>query len=707
MRIRNINTSDRFLILYSKVNGILLLYALLFFCFFLVVPSFAFAKPVGVDVVEKVARVWLSDNGVFVKAKEELGGDSFRISSVSPIYQGRRGRVLAYHVDLSPMGYLVVSGDDLLHPVICYSPDGELDLSDKKNNSFRTMFRKDMARSDDFVIFNEGKNQLNKNQNKWGKLLDRFAELEIKLSDTSLAEEVIDFVTDQVVGPFLATVWNQNHHYNNFCPDDPLASAYYDGKMPAGCIAVAAAQFMKFHQWPPRGTGQHSYQWNTEILSASFDDSFVWTNMVDFYDPWGVEPVDLVHAVAELIYELGVSVDMDYDHDGSASSPVKLNSSLGEYFFYKPGVFTRRLTDPHSFDEKIRAEMIAGHPVITSIPGHAIVADGLDSSSGDDYYHINYGWGGINNNWYLLTGIAGTSTVTDALFDLQPIFYPLLREMVDEIDSDANFILQWDFPWTRVDEVGYFKLWEGIFHNQDFWDEGDDFTAWRQSGGWQLVSPGYGETGSAFYVPPDLLGNFSLTLASPIRVVGSVSSLSFYYKAYLGDAHFIVETSIDNGLTWDEHVNITDERPKVQSPWTPVQIDLSAYGGENLLLRFRSNFEFGAYFLPPLGGLWLDNIGITGVEQLSWHLVADSLLPQASEFELTGRVNGSYYFAVQPCNAAGCFERSPVQEVNVFLSIAGDFNTDLDVDGADLVIWLYDAENIDLKTLSGAFGQFY
>jgi hypothetical protein len=51
-------------------------------------------------------------------------------------------------------------------------------------------------------------------------------------------------------------------------------------------------------------------------------------------------------------------------------------------------------------------------PVMASISGHDVVADGYGYSDGDLYFHINYGWGGTNSSsavtkntgWYFARG---------------------------------------------------------------------------------------------------------------------------------------------------------------------------------------------------------------------------------------------------------------------------------------------------------------
>ena len=50
---------------------------------------------------------------------------------------------------------------------------------------------------------------------------------------------------------------------------------------------------------------------------------------------------------------------------------------------------------------KIKATLDSGLPIPTSIPMHAVVADGYSvDSNGNHYLHLNYGYSGSNNTFY-------------------------------------------------------------------------------------------------------------------------------------------------------------------------------------------------------------------------------------------------------------------------------------------------------------------
>ena len=112
------------------------------------------------------------------------------------------------------------------------------------------------------------------------------------------------------IAPLLTTLWNQNEPYNLLCPE-------YEGeKCPAGCVATAVAQVMRYHRWPERGTGSHSYEWEVDdkvidTFTVDFSQSvYNWDAMTDTYGKESTE--EQRNAVARLMYDAGVAVDMVY-----------------------------------------------------------------------------------------------------------------------------------------------------------------------------------------------------------------------------------------------------------------------------------------------------------------------------------------------------------------------------------------------------------
>ncbi len=200
------------------------------------------------------------------------------------------------------------------------------------------------------------------------------------------------------VGPLVQTTWDQTCYYNASCPADAGGPC---GHAVTGCVATAMAQVMKYWNYPATGTGSNSYIHPTYgTLSADFGSTvYRWNDM----------PVSLSSdntAVATLLYHCGVAVHMYYGASSSAAilSPDALVTNFG----YSPDgryVFREDYSDTE-WTALMKSELNSLRPVLYrgSGPagGHAFILDGFE---GDDYFHINWGWGGYYDGYFYLGSI--------------------------------------------------------------------------------------------------------------------------------------------------------------------------------------------------------------------------------------------------------------------------------------------------------------
>ncbi len=219
-----------------------------------------------------------------------------------------------------------------------------------------------------------------------------------------------------IVRPLVKALWGQEKPFNDLAPE------MHDGvRAVAGCVATATAQIMYYHKWPKKGRGSFSYypQVYGKELSVDFSkSSYEWSKMMDIYpikysqDFNGVIKVEPRYtaeagkAVAKLMYDLGVSVSMEFNTNargGSSSSTFIMAQSLNKYFDYTARNFNRDHTSYDHFIKIIKRELKAKHPLMLSggsrNSGHAWVVDGFDEN---DYLHCNWGWTGIANGFYSL-----------------------------------------------------------------------------------------------------------------------------------------------------------------------------------------------------------------------------------------------------------------------------------------------------------------
>jgi len=205
----------------------------------------------------------------------------------------------------------------------------------------------------------------------------------------------------------MTTTWSQSPYYNALCP----------GGSVSGCVATAMAQIMKYWNYPAQGSGFHSYNHpNYGTLSANFGGTtYQWSSM-----PNSVNSSN--NAVATLMYHCGVSVDMNYSPNlsgayvVSSASPVQHCSEYAfkTYFGYESSLqgVERRHYSTSQWVQLLKAELNASRPVLYAGfgtgGGHAFVCDGFNG----DYFHMNWGWGGLYDGYFLVDALNPDGTGT-------------------------------------------------------------------------------------------------------------------------------------------------------------------------------------------------------------------------------------------------------------------------------------------------------
>lgn len=218
--------------------------------------------------------------------------------------------------------------------------------------------------------------------------------------------------TYSAIEPMLSSQWGQDDPYNALCP------TYQGDKCPTGCVATAVAQIMYYHKWPERGTGSHSYDWvvNDQVqnkFSVDFSEStYNWQAMTDTYGENSTQPSK--DAVAKLMYDLGVATEMGYHPSGSGTQSTEAIKALANYFGYDPSVnvLWRDYYGLAEWQEMLYRSLAAGQPVYyagSSYDGaHAFVFDGYR----DGYFHINWGWDGMSNGYFIVSALDPTAQGT-------------------------------------------------------------------------------------------------------------------------------------------------------------------------------------------------------------------------------------------------------------------------------------------------------
>lgn len=208
-------------------------------------------------------------------------------------------------------------------------------------------------------------------------------------------------------------MYDQREPYNRMCP-------VFSGQHAAtGCVATAMAQVMRYYSFPKVGSGEVTYTGSHGAKTINLADYvFDWDLILDTYRP-GKYTDAQGDAVAELMLACGASLNMNYGVDGSGSYIQHAMKALKKNFGYTAKMeYYESLNDhdPEGLIEgdwapTIRQQHRLGFPVFYSgcpasgKAGHAFVLDGYKVIDGVYYYHVNWGWSGELNGYYLLMNL--------------------------------------------------------------------------------------------------------------------------------------------------------------------------------------------------------------------------------------------------------------------------------------------------------------
>jgi len=231
-----------------------------------------------------------------------------------------------------------------------------------------------------------------------------------------------------VVEALIKSQWNQYAPYNDLCP------MLNGERCITGCVATAIAQVLNYWKWPEHGYGSVSYYdegckqtLNMELSRNHYD----WNKMLNTYST-GYTDAE-AKAVATLMRDCGYAVQMHYTPKESAASVTA--GKLQTYFHYSAlardrysGIYPEEM-----WHKYIQEDLRTGRPVLysgrSSESGHEFILDGYDT---EGYYHVNWGWGGYQDGWFMLTALNGYN-------DSQWMINHLMPDKTESTDFSCTF----------------------------------------------------------------------------------------------------------------------------------------------------------------------------------------------------------------------------------------------------------------------------
>ena len=361
---------------------------LLISAFILLIPSINFAEPITLETATKLVIAKIAHSGK---------GSEFSISNIRAF--GDSSGTIFYAAELSPTGYMIVTADTELPPVIAYSFQDKLDSEGDFFKILKFDIRNRMQCRDKIppVMISQRKMQ-------WDAFINGSPKDNLIFTQWPPAGTTS-------TGGWLETNWTQNPPYNQMCPMDPVTSA----RSYVGCPATAMAQILNYHRttnhtvFDDGDDYYHNYAGRTYWIDndyaangfPSFPELNVFLDTLNVHFQNHILPTD--QDKAALSFACGVAATQVFTSEGSGTFSV--NQAYAAYQRF--GCNTAELlfpTDSTLFDRLIQnmKDSLPAHFAIvdeSNTTGHNVVVDGYNT---DNYFHVNFGWGGSNNGWYLL-----------------------------------------------------------------------------------------------------------------------------------------------------------------------------------------------------------------------------------------------------------------------------------------------------------------
>ena len=415
------------------------------FALMVILPTFAFADPVDSARVQAVVQGLLDSGDGPVRTS---AGDTIRQIVAK---RDAKGDVQFFLVKIAPDGFVIVSADDYVEPIIAMSGSGRYE-PDPQNPLYAmvqrdTRERRDWARQ---LKLKQSRRRYNlasshalpkaalKARNRWQALpyatTKKTPQLSAMANDT-YAVAGLGSLADVRVSPLVQTKWSQGtakgqNCYNYYTPNNYVS----------GCVATAMAQIVRYHRYPTAGVGQVSQTCSVDGASQTCTTRGGDGNGGAYdYDLMTLAPNSSSYnsaswqMIGSLMNDAGVAAKMMYGSGGSGAYVSNTSSGMRNIFGYSTAVYGYYLDNkiPGGTVAAINSNLNGGFPVMLAITavhngstiGHMVVADGWGMAAGSMYHHVNLGWGGSYDAWYNLPNIdAGYnwSVVAAVTFNMFP-----------------------------------------------------------------------------------------------------------------------------------------------------------------------------------------------------------------------------------------------------------------------------------------------
>lgn len=349
----------------------------------------AVSQPISEDDALKVAGNFLiyHSSGYRIEATEKLYDDEDPVASV---------------VHLSPTGFILISNSRLVSPVLAYSFESNWHIGGEEEAIFRALMIADLRCRLDYPDVSPSGSR--KTEQQWSDYL----------SGNFASERFEQWPPEGTTptGGWLEANWTQNAPYNSMCPIDP--NTHQRGL--AGCPAVAMAMIVNclkevngtrlndgddyYHNFGANNKYWIDNDWQTHGFPY-FDSLNLYLDTIE-YNYQQLKPLGEMEKAA-LNFACGTALKQVYSSSISGTYGMSQAGAAYQRFGFEE---SRLVLSPDTLENANLAEnMKNGQPAHLGLidpagtVGHNVVVDGYNT---DEFFHLNFGWGGSANGWYTM-----------------------------------------------------------------------------------------------------------------------------------------------------------------------------------------------------------------------------------------------------------------------------------------------------------------
>jgi hypothetical protein len=283
-------------------------------------------------------------------------------------------------------GWKIVSGDKRTDPILAFSEEGKMCISDNSNPGFN-MWLEDVSK---FIESLEGiKEDYKRNLKLWKYVFSVTDVIETKSGSgrwyRELMGEYLQGSYVNVVNPLLSTKWGQGYPWNLHAPLDP-----YSNSCLLGCGPIALSQIIYYNHFNS-GIPQGLYHSISISKYNTINLGYYWTfnyyiNRDDLTSPsprWADMPINNTAALANLTFTGYVSdfildvagrLEVQFTSDGTSTDSLKVVPALS--YFGMTGILSDfNYSSIYSDLSDSKPVFIGGENTSTG-EGHAWVIDG-------------------------------------------------------------------------------------------------------------------------------------------------------------------------------------------------------------------------------------------------------------------------------------------------------------------------------------------